>query len=240
VGLAGWPGAARADTAWAKTTFDQAGKLSGAGHYAEALALYEQIIAREPTAKLSYCQAGAAAAGTGDLAKSIGYYQTCRKLFPEALTPRAELVKLYQVQGDLANRDRERSELLALHRKTRNPQTKAIDHYTRDIFAVGNVSVVAWEYFNLTGDWPSRYRFFVLDADGRQLYSIGLNSAAAAQAKAAALLGHKPRGRVFHLDIEQGNTATNIKLFEGEPDYDTVRPLVVDAIRRRPATKTTP
>jgi tetratricopeptide (TPR) repeat protein len=240
VALVAWPSQSRADTAWAKTSFQQAEKLSDAGRYAEALALYEQIIVREPTAKLSYCRAGAAASGTGDIDKAIGYYKTCRKLYPEALTPRAELVKLYQIRSDVPNRDRERDELLTLHRKTRNAESKAIDHYTRDIFAVGAESVVAWEYFDLSGDWPSRYRFFVLDADGKQLYSLGLNSSAAAQAKAASLLGHKPKARVFHLDIEQGDTATNLKLFEGEPGYDTIRPLVVDAIRRRGAIKTTP
>jgi hypothetical protein len=127
-----------------------------------------------------------------------------------------------------------------LHRKTKNAETKAIDHYTRDIFAVGDLSVVTWEYFDLAGDWPSRFRFFVLGGDGKQLYSLGLSSAAAAQAKAAALLGHAPKARVFHLDLEEGNTATNLKLFEGEPGYDTVRPLVVDAIRRHVATKATP
>src|SRR5262249_52358669 len=40
-------GPVRADTAWAKATFTQAQTLADAGAYEQALALYQQIIARE-------------------------------------------------------------------------------------------------------------------------------------------------------------------------------------------------
>jgi hypothetical protein len=44
------------------------------------------------------------------------------------------------------------------------------------------------------------------------------------------MLGHPAKARVFHLDIEQSDTITTLKVFEGEPSYDTVKPLVLEAI----------
>jgi tetratricopeptide (TPR) repeat protein len=231
---------AKADTTWATTTYQQAEKLFQAGQYDQALALYEQIIAREPDAKLSYCRAGAAAAGTGRLDKAIGFYKTCEQLLPESMLPRAELVKLYQIAGDRLNRDRERSGLLTLHQNSSRAETKAIDHYIRDIFVVGPRSVVAFEYFDLLGIWPSRYRFFVLDDKNNTVFTVALSSSDQANANAQALLGHPPKARVFHLDLEQADTITTLKIFEGEPGYDALKPLVVDAVAKNDKAKTTP
>lgn len=221
---------ALADTAWATTTYQQADKLFQAGQYAQALALFEQIIAREPTAKLSYCRAGTAAAGVGDLKKAIAYYKSCEALYPDSLLPRAELVKLYQISGALADRDRERNGLLTLHLTTTRAETKSIDHYIRDIFTVGQRSVIAWEYFDLTGDWPTRYRFIVIDDSNNPLFAVALSSSQQAQANAPTILGHPAKARLFHLDLQQDNTITTLKVFEGEPGYDTVKPLAITAI----------
>ena len=109
------------------------------------MALYEQIIGRESGAKLSYCRAGTAAAGAGRLNKAIGYYKTCELVYPESMLPRAELVKLYRIAGDRADRDRERNGLRTLHQNSNRPETRAIDHYIRDIFVVGSRGAVAWE-----------------------------------------------------------------------------------------------
>ena len=224
-------GPAAADTAWAIATYQQAEKLFQAGQFAQALALYEQIITREPSAKLSYCRAGTAAAGAGQLAKAITYYKSCKQVLPESLLPRAELVKLYEIAGDKADRDRERNALLTLHRNTTRPETRAIDHYIRDIFTAGTYSVVAWEYFDLAGDWPTRYRFYVIDDANNALYAVALNSSAQAQANAQVMLGHPTKARIFHLDVEQSDTITTLKVFEGEPSYDVVKPLVLDAVK---------
>jgi hypothetical protein len=175
-----------------------------------------------------------------DFPRAIDYYQTCERLMPESIEPRAELVKLYQMTGDLAARDRERKGLLALHKATTNKQTKAVDHYLRDIFAVGNRNVAVWEYFDLIGAWPSRYRFFVLGDLGQTLYTIALSSSTAANTNAEKLLGHPTKEWVFHLDLEQGATVTTFKVFEGEPRYDTVKPLVIAAIRAQEAKPPSP
>jgi hypothetical protein len=149
-------------------------------------------------------------------------------------------VKLYEIAGDRPNRDRERNGLLTLHQNTTRAETKAIDHYIRDIFAVGQLSVVSWEYFDLAGNWPSRYRFFVLDDQNNTLFAIGLNSSAQAQANAQAMLGRPAKARIFHLDLEQGNTITTFKIFEGEPGYDAVKPLAIDAITKAANAKPAP
>jgi tetratricopeptide (TPR) repeat protein len=221
---------AMADTAWATTAYQQAENLFQAGQYDQALALYEQIIGREPGAKLSYCRAGTAAAGAGQLVKAIGFYKTCEQLYPESMLPRAELVKLYQIGGDRQNRDRERNGLLTLHQNSNRAETKSIDHYIRDIFAVGPRSIVTWEYFDLLGGWPSRYRFFVLDDQNRTVFTVALSSSDQANAHAQAFLGRPAKARVFQLDLERANTITTLKIFEGEPGYDVLKPLVVDAI----------
>jgi hypothetical protein len=178
-------------------------------------------------------------AALGNFPQAIEDYKTCERLLPDSVEPRGELVKLYQMTGDLTARDRERNGLINLHRTTTNKDTRAIDHYLRDIFAVGGRSVAVWEYFDMIGAWPSRYRFFVLGDQGQTLYSIALSSSTAANANAAKLLGHPTKEWVFHLDIENGDTVTTLKVFEGEPSYDTVKPLVIDAIRKQEA-KTTP
>jgi hypothetical protein len=173
------------------------------------------------------------AAGSGNLPEAIDYYKTCKQLLPESIEPRGELVKLYEITGDKADRDRERSELLYLHKTTTNKQTKAIDHYLRDIFAVGSYSVVVQEYFDLVGAWPSRYRFFVLNELGNTVYTIALSSSTVANTNAVKLLGHPTKEWVFHLDLETNGAATTFKVFEGEPSYDIVKPLVIEAIRQQ-------
>lgn len=232
--------AVSADTTWATETYQQAEKLFQAGKYDQALALYEEIIAREPGAKLSFCRAGTAAAGAGQLGKAIGYYKTCEQLYPESLLPRAELVKLFQITGDRPDRDRERNGLLTLHQNSGRAETKAIDHYIRDIFVVGPRSVVTWEYFDLSGTWPSRYRFFVLGDDDKTLFTVALSSSPQANANAQALLGRPAKARIFHLDVEQVNTITTLKVFEGEPSYDALKPLAVDAIAKADKVGPTP
>jgi len=235
-----WPRAmpsAKADTAWATSTYQQAETLFQAGKYDQALALYEQIIGREPEAKASYCRAGTAAAGAGRLVKAIGYYKVCEKIYPESMLPRAELVKLYQIANDRADRDRERIGLLTLHQNTTRAETRAIDHYIRDIFAAGSRSVVAWEYFDLLGSWPSRYRFFVLDDSNKTLFTVALNSSDQANSHAQAMLGRPAKARIFHLDVEQGNTITTLRIFEGEPSYDIVKPQVLQAIAKTETAK---
>lgn len=231
--------AARADTAWAEATFKQAEGLADAGQYDQALTLYQQIIAREPTAKLSFCRAGTMEAALGNFPQAIEDYKTCERLLPDSVEPRGELVKLYQMTGDPTARDRERSALIKMRQTTTNKATRAVDHYLRDIFAVGDRNVAVWEYFDMIGAWPSRYRFFVLGDQGQTLYSIALSSSTAANANAVKLLGHPTKDWVFHLDIEDGDTATTLKVFEGEPSYDTVKPLVIDTIRKQEA-KTAP
>ena len=221
-----------------QATYQQAEKLDEAGQYDQALALYEQIIAREPEAKLSFCRAGTAAAGAGQLKKAINYYKSCEQVFPDSLLPRAELVKLYQIAGDIPNRDYERNGLLELHLNTTRQETKAVDHYIRDIFPVGQRSVVAWEYFDLTGDWPTRYRFIVIDESDNALFTVALSSSPQAQANAQAILGRPTKARIFHLDLEQDNIITTLKVFEGEPGYDTVKPLAITAILHGESGKT--
>src|SRR5262249_51103897 len=165
-------------------------------------------------------RAGTAAAGAGQLAKAINYYKGCKEVLPESLLPRAELVKLYEITGDKADRDRERAALLTLHQNTTRPETRAIDHYIRDVFPAGTYSVVAWEYFNLAGKWPTRYRFFIVDDADNTLFTIALSSSDQAQANAPAILGRPAKARIFHLDVEQSDTITTLKVFEGEPSYD--------------------
>ena len=85
--------------------------------------------------------------------------------------------------------------------------------------------------------WPSRYRFFVLGDQGQTLYTLALSSSTAANANAVKLLGHATKDWVFHLDLESGSTVTTLKVFEGEPAYDTIKPLVIAAIRQQETAK---
>src|SRR5262249_27484357 len=92
-------------------------------------------------------------------------------------------------------------------------------------------NVAAWEHFDLIGDWPSRYRFFVLAGDGSTLYTIALSSSTAANANAVKFLDHPTKDWIFHLDLEQRNTITTMRAFEEEPSYDLIQPSVIAAVR---------
>ncbi|MGH7735711.1 MAG: hypothetical protein ACREOE_18945, partial [Gemmatimonadales bacterium] len=61
-----------------------------------------------------------------------------------------------------------------------------------------------------------------------------------AQANAQKILGHPATARIFHLDLEQDNVITTLKVFEGEPGYDTVKPLAITAILHGEGDKSAP
>ncbi len=73
------------------------------------------------------------------------------------------------------------------------------------------------------------------------MFSVALSSSPQAQANAQTILGRPAQARIFHLDMQQADTITTLKVFEGEPSYDTVKPLAITAIMHgEDGSKTTP
>ncbi len=151
---------------------------------------------------------------------------------PNHETALAGMVQLCQSKGADAERDRYRKLLYACHlQAVARDKNTARPCFCREQFKVGEHVILAYEYYELSGEMALVYRFDVSDSKGKQLlYRVSLGSYDSTTRMARELHAIKPNERMYHLDWYQ-NTATRrlhrtYGMFTTKPTYEKTRELV--------------
>lgn len=201
----------------------EADELMTQHHYEEALAKYREALRLAPDRTVALYNGGLAAyqAGHPDQAAELWDRLSCKDTADIGV--RIKLVQAWQAAGRLDRRDRARQEVLDLHAQQSAAERARKPRFCRDQFVVGAVRVMAFEYFELTGARPVRYRFSILNEEGGEADFLTLGSFPEITAAAREDGAVGPRDQAFHLDGSFGTEYRNYSLAATEPSYDDCR-----------------
>ena len=218
--------------AWSEPNeaFEAGNRALEAKQYKEALEFYRQSLAQEPSDDALW-NAGLAAYLGGDAETAIEFWSRLKETAPDDLRLRGKLVQAYELKGDKANRDRERAELIELWRTSRADDDEPF--FCRDQFQAGGRRLMVFEHYELEGPRAVKYTFIVLQPEvDEEDYRLSLGSNDATN-QLAHELGEVAEGeRAFHLDgyYDEGTRHATFEIFKKEPDYDTVKAMVVEIL----------
>jgi hypothetical protein len=200
--------------------------------HTEALQAFQQTLAADPDNRAALYNAGMAAYLAGQPDVSVTHWGRLRALEPDDWRVRSKLVQAYEAQNRKQERDAERAELFQMRASTQDEELKQAKNYCRDQFAVGDVRIMAFEFFDLEGETPIRYSFDQLDAAGqRVLARYTLGSYATTNALALETGQIQPGERLFHLDGYKPGKHETYGFMVGEPGYDEVKAAVVQILQ---------
>lgn len=199
-----------------------------------------KVIELEPSCTNAHYNAGQACQTLGRHAESLKHFRAAAKLDPNDARTAAKVVQCYQALNRPKQRDRARERVLKLHQEGKCEQA----FYCRDQFSVGELRVLAFEYFKLEGERAVRYSFQVGSGDSKSpLYRISLGSYESTNAFAHDRGTVAAGERLFHLDRYYPSDAhETFAFFKGEPTYDKAREMVESILKGevKPTSSTTP
>jgi tetratricopeptide (TPR) repeat protein len=216
----------------ARPLMEQANALFEARKYAEAVEKYGEVLKIDSKHANALYNGGLAAYLGGKPADAAALWERLRAIKPDDLPLLAKLVQAYQSAGDLKKRDACRDALLKARAALPEDEKAKRGNFCRDQFAVNGRRVMAIELYELKGERALRYKFIVLNDEGREDHSISLGSYEMTTqiAREAGEIGKDER--MFHLDgyYDQGRTHKTFGMFKKEPSYDEVRTMVVETL----------
>ena len=192
------------------------------GDCAGALRLFRQVVVADPGNIVAYNLAANCSLKLKDYPSAIDSFKRALQLQPDEFHNVSGLIHAYTLAGMASERDDLRKRIAALEHDGKLP---ANFNYVFETFQAGDRSVEVSEFPQIQGFYGERYRFDVFASDGKQVFRVALESAAAEQPKWAA---EHPKeaaagGRFFSLDGYSGNTHFTYEFFDGEPPYEQVR-----------------
>lgn len=213
--------------------------------YAAALANYESALKILPDQPSILYNGGFSALLNNANDKAVQMFSRLKTLEPDDWQVRAKLVQAYQRLDKIAERDREREELLALRRGGKNKELNEQIEYCRDRFEAGGRTVMAFELFEFKGPRGVRYVFSIMDDSDQEEYRISLGSYDTTNAIWKEMTKPAPREgeRLFHLDgyFNNGSHVT-YGMIRGEPTYEATKGMVIGILEKktRPISATIP
>jgi len=201
-----------------------------------ALANFQQALQIDPGNATAAQLAATAALELYQAPLAVQYAEKAHQLDPQSWKIHTTLVAAYAAAGNRQLRDQERALLRQMH-TTGPPDARQASGFLLEMFPSGPDRVNAVEYFEPMGKFHTYYRFLVRQPDGRRIWEIDIQSndfdekswAGAHPAQAASgqrqfqLTGHGDNGK-----------ETDYRMFSGQPDYDTVRAMVVQILQSHP------
>ena len=228
-------------------------------HYDKALIEYKKVLAIMPDDISILWNCGTASFFAKEYPFSLQCWQRLRVLIPQVIGAPQEgdtftvakvtgkMIQVYQAMGDKAGRDKERAVLVQMRKSHTDPSLTKKKSFCCDQFTVEGKSVLAYDYFALTGKFGVRYDFVVTKPDGKMDYHIELECSPDDNSLAHTMKEIKPNERLFSLDglYEEGRfhrtfgflKASASKLpadataAEPAPSYETVKSLVIQIIQ---------
>lgn len=204
---------------------------------AQALGIFQQILAADPKNAVADLYAATAAMEQYNGKLAVEYAEKARDLDPKSWKIHTTLVAAYAAAGMKAQRDKERATLTELH-ASGAPDARQANGFLVEMFPVGKARVDAIQYFQPVGKFHTYFRFIVHQpAGGTAPQEIDVQSndfdqkswAQAHPAQAAA------GQRQFQITDAAG--AKDYRMFSGKPDYDAIRAMVVEVLNQHLASK---
>jgi tetratricopeptide (TPR) repeat protein len=202
----------------------------------QALEDFQRVLASDPNNVAANLLASTAAVELFQGPLAVQYAEKAEKLDPQNWKIHTTLVAAYSGAGLLQQRDHERTLLRELH-KTGAPDARQATGFLVEMFPMDADRVDSVEYFEPVGRFHTYYRFIVRGSDGKRIREIDVQSddfdqkswADAHPAEAAS------GNRQFQI-VGQGDDgqAVDYRMFSGKADYDTIRVMVVEALRTHP------
>ncbi len=215
----------------AEKAFNDGNDLMRQRKYKEALARYQEGLAKEPDSPGLLFNGGLAAFMSKEFATAEKLWKSLTGLDPDDWKARAKLVQVYQALGDLKSRDEQRAKLLELRKSGRLEELNKQDFYCREQFEAAGKRVMVFEHFELKGERALRYVFIVLDESGEgEAFRISLGSYETTNRISVELGSVKKGERMFHLDGYYKWGHATYGFFTPEPSYDEVRKRVIDIL----------
>lgn len=213
--------------------------------YATALSNYQAALKVIPNDPAILYNAGFAAMLNKDHATAADLWARLKKIEPQDWQVRAKLIQTYQALGKIAERDKERDDLIAFWKKGSNKELSEQIEFCRERLSASGRDILAFELFEFKGPRGMRYVFSIINESGKEDYRISLGSYDMTNAIWQETSNPKPKKgvRLFHLDgyFRNGGHAT-YGMFPGEPTYEETRKLVVDILEKnkKPISATVP
>lgn len=218
----------------AEKAFNDGNDLMRQRKYKEALARYQEGLAKTPDSTGLLFNGGLAAFMSKDFATAEKLWKSLTGLDPDDWRPRAKLVQAYQALGDLKARDLQRAKLLELRKSGKSEELNKQDFYCREQFEAAGKKVMVFEHFELKGERALRYVFTVLDESGEgQAFRISLGSYETTNRISVELGSVKKGERMFHLDGYYKWGHATYGFFTPEPGYDEIRKRVIGILEEK-------
>ena len=203
-----------------------------AGQDEPALASFRQALAADPNNELALLMAADAALHLyqGDVA--VGYAEKANQLDPQNWKIHTTLVAAYAAAGKRQQRDAERVLLRQYHTDPKAKDAEQTSGFLLEMFPVKDYRVEAVEYYKPVDKMHIYYRFLIRDQQRKRVWEIDVESNDFDQASwAKAYPKQAAEGqRQYQLTGHGKSTNVDYRMFSGNPDYDTVRAMVVKAI----------
>ena len=208
-------------------------QLAREERHGELFQAFQELLKHNPGNPSLLHNASLSAFRSGHYAEAIDYLGQLKAQVPQDFNVRAKLIQAYEADQDDSARDAERDELFALYNQVKaDPQTPK--RYCRDEFEVGDLTVQAFEYFELLGEMAKRYDFYIFQArEPKPDYLISFGSYEQTNQYMQESGRLQPGQRAFHLDeYRPGGVHRSLAFCTGEPPYHVVKNVVLDVLRQ--------
>lgn len=211
--------------------FEKAVELATNRQYDRAVAMMEQVLPVYPDNPNVLWNLGIWYSELENHSRALETWKHYREVQPDDWHARAKLIQTYQALGQLDLRDQERVDLLKWYAEAGDKERPEREFLCREQFRVGDRKIIAFEYFEPSGERRVFYRFSVLDSEGNEdfWYSLGSYDSTTEFAREIGTVGKDER--FYHLDqYDEGFHATFL-FFRELPTYESVRQYVVQALK---------
>lgn len=168
----------------------------------------------------------------GRFFEALKSWEKLKPLEPEDWKLRAKLVQAYWAAGKPAAADREIEELRKCRSSGKYKDLSEQKFFIRDQFSAGGVNVSVLEYYDLAGERPLVWKFF-LQKEGETLdhfYSLGSYETTTEAMRAMKRIAPKDRG--YHLDgYSEGGSHETFGIYTKKPEYGKIREMVVSILK---------
>ena len=215
-------------------SFDRGVRLYEQGKHAESIAPLEHALNRYPEGSNILWNLGLASAAAGQPEKALTYWQRYRTLRSEDWRVLPKLIQTYQALGRIELRDETLAELLRLRAQTLDPEFLDARWFCREQFKVNGRLVLAYQFFEPSGDWMQFYRFLVRNAEGEKDFYISLGSYDMTTQISRELGEIKEDERVYHFDgYYPDGLHRTFGFLDGKtpPTYDEIRPTILKILK---------